>query len=66
LSTFNNGQKIPLSTSEAGFIYCADSFSILIQGLKDECILFKIKLIVAKPPEKSRNTQRIEQLKAEG
>jgi hypothetical protein len=27
-------KKIPLSTNEAGFINCADSFSIPIQGLK--------------------------------
>jgi len=32
------GQKIPLSTFEAGYIYYADSFPILIQGVKDECI----------------------------
>jgi len=33
-------KKIPLSTYEAGFINYADSFSIPIQGLKDECLIY--------------------------
>jgi len=63
-------QKTPHSTFEAGIIWCAQSFSIQFERLKDECIIFIFRLnpILAKAPEKSMDTQRarVEKLKAEG
>ena len=53
---WKSDKKIPLSTAEAGIIKCVDSFSILVQGVKDNCILFiQVNLTLAEPSEKSRN-----------
>ena len=53
----NDERKNPTIILRRGVFNCAYSFSILIQGLKDECIIsiFSIKLTVPEAPEKSRN-----------
>jgi len=57
---WKSDKKIPLSTAEAGFIKCVDSFSILIQGVKDKCILFiQLNITLTEPSEKSRNGKLI-------
>ena len=61
-------RKNPTIILRRGVFNCAYSFSILIQGLKDECIIsiFSIKLTVTEAPEKSRKTQLVEWHKAQG
>ena len=53
---WKSDKKIPLSTAEAGFIKCVDSFFILIQGVKDKCLLvIQINITLTEPSEKSKN-----------